>query len=444
MKTLKYILFAFTSFFLLQGCNDEEWKSSFADDELPKIYLSNWSTTQAVNLGTILKWTPIVSPSDGASFKWTKSGTVISEEKDFEFPVEEQGEFELKFEVTRNGVSTSRTTTIIGTKPFAPKEYNKKVIAYIDAMEGTLADVDWDAVTHVVISSAIVDAGGDVDLTFVGSTLDIDNLIALAHNNGVYVSLQIAGAHTSLTGLPTWGSFSFYETIKDETKRNTLIDKVLEYIAEKAIDGIDIYMDKAHDGAFDSPAALQEFYQYLTNKVPEKSTIGFDFFLSTSAVVGWTRNANISFATMPRYDWISVLAFAQEDLTPVPHSSVWSCSDNAAFWTGIGAPADKIIIACPAFSIKYDLQDKTPTWGDLHLYTQYDTYRNLLDSYPDAHNTNSQSVADGLFYDGFPALQEKADIVTTQGYGGLALWKVTYDAKGAKSLTAKINTALGN
>ena len=445
MKTLKYILFAVASLFLLQGCNDNDWSTSFADDELPKIYMNNWTATQAVNLGTILKWEPIVSPSDGATFRWTKNGEVISEEKDFEYTVEEQGEFELKFEVTRNGISTHRATTIIGTKPFVPKSYNKKVIAYIDAMEGTLSDVNWEAVTHIVVSSAIVNADGDIDLNFTGSTLDIDNLIALAHNNGIYVSLQIAGEHVALNGLPAWGSFNFYETIKDEAKRNALVDKVLKYITEKEMDGIDIYMDKAHDGAFDKPAALQEFYEYLAGKAPEKSAIGFDFFLSTSAVVGWTRDANLSFATMPHYDWISILAFAQEDLTPIPHSSVWSCSDNAAFWADKGAPSEKIIIACPAFSIKYDLQEKTPTWGDLHLYTQYNTYRDLLANHPDAYQVNSMNVADGIFYDGFPAIEEKAQIVINNNYGGLALWKCGYDTSDkTKSLIVKINSALNN
>ena len=448
MKTLKYILFAFASFFLLQGCNEEDWSPSFADDELPKIYMSSWNATQAVNIGTVLKWEPIVSPSDGATFKWTKNGEILSEEKDFEYAVEIQEEFELKFEVTRNGISTHRVATIIGTKPFVPKTYNKKVIAYIDAMEGTLADVDWNAVTHVVISSAIVDAGGDVDLTFAGSTLDIDNLINLAHNDGIYVSLQVSGKHDKVNSLPSYGEATFYNAINTAEKRDALITTLLNFVDEKGLDGIDIYMDKPHDGAYpsaDTRTHVADFYKELASRVPDKNAAGFDFYLSVSTYVGWLRDQNTAFASVDRYDWVSILAIAQEDLTPVPHSSVWSCSDNAAFWIGNGVPSEKIIITSPAFSITYDLKGESPTWGNLYLYTIYDTYRNLLISYPDAYNTNSLNVADGLFYDGFPAIEEKAKMVIDNNYAGMALWKCGYDTNDrTKSLIAKINSALGN
>ena len=446
MKTLKYILFAVASLFLLQGCSDDDWSTSFADDELPKIYMSSWNATQAVNIGTILKWEPIVSPSDGASFKWTKNGVVVSEEKDFEYAVEVVEEFELKLEVTRNGVSTHRVATIIGTKPFVPKAYNKKVIAYIDAMEGTLSDVNWEAVTHVVISSVIVDDEGEIDLTFAGSTLDIENLINLAHNDGIYVSLQVSGRHNKLNSLPSYGEATFYNAINTAEKRDALITTLLEYVEEAGLDGIDIYMDKPHDGVYpsgDTRTHVAEFYQELADRVPNENAEGFDFYLSVSTYVGWLRDHNTAFTSIDRYDWVSVLAVAQEDLTPVPHSSVWSCSDNAEFWLGNGVSSDKIIIACPAFSITYDLKGQAPTWPTLELYTQYDTYRNLLIGHPDAYQTNSISVADGLFYDGFPAIEEKAQMVIDNNYAGMALWKCGYDTNDkTKSLIVKINSAL--
>jgi len=443
MKTLKNILFAVASFLLLQGCNDNDWSTSFADDELPKIYMNNWTATQAVNLGTVLKWEPIVSPSDGAIFKWTKNGEVLSEEKNFEYAVEVREEFELKFEVTRNGISTHRLTTIIGTKPFAPKEYNKKVIAYIDAMEGTLSDVNWEAVTHIVISSVVIDDEGEVDLTFNGSTLDIDNLINLAHNDGIYVSLQVSGRHNKVNSLPSYGEATFYNAISTPTKRDALITTLLNYVEEKGLDGIDVYMDKPHDNVYpsgDTRTHVAQFYQELADRVPDKNTEGFDFYLSVSTYVGWLRDQNTAFAPIDRYNWVALLAVAQEDLTPAPHSTV--SSFDIDLWTSLGV-AGKLIIVCPAFSITYDLRGEKPTWGNLHLYTQYDTYRDLLVNYPDAYQSNSINVADGLFYDGFLSIEKKAKMVIDNNYGGMALWKCGYDTNDkAKSLIVKINSAL--
>ena len=456
MKTLKYILFFASALIFFQGCGKDDWSPSFADDELPKIYFSNWSGIQTAGIGTTLKWVPIVSPSDGATFKWTKNGEVLSEEKDFEYTMEILEEFELKFEVTRNGISTHRVADIIATKPFEPKVYNKKVIAYIDAMDGTLSDINWDAITHIVISSLIVgenEAGSgvdaiDIDFEFTGSTLDINTLVALAHNNGVYVSLQVSGKHNKVNSLPSYEEATFYNAINTPEKRNFLITTLLDFVEETGLDGLDIYMDKPHDGAYpsaDTRAHVASFYQELADRVPTENADGFDFYLSISTYVGWLRDHNTAFASIDRYDWVSVLAIAQEDLTPVPHSSAWSCSDNAAFWIANGVPAEKIIITSPAFSITYDLEGRVPpTWPTLEDYTQYGTYRDLLISYPDAHNANSQDVASGLFYDGFPAIEEKAQMVIDNNYAGMALWKISDDVKDERSLITKINTALGN
>lgn len=456
MKTLKYILYIILPIFLLQGCEDHDKNQSFfADDELPRIFMETWSGTQPVELGGTVKWVPEVSPSDGASYEWTLDGEVITTEKDFEYTANELGEYDLKFEVTRNGVTNSRSAKLLVTKTFVPKKYNKKSIAYIDAYEGDVDNIMWDDITHIVISSALVkeefDKDGNfirnVDLEFKNSKLNIDNLVALAHNYGVYVLLQLAGTHDALNGAPTWGVYDFYNIATDKAKRDDVINQVLNYVTEKKIDGIDIYFDKAHDGAFASPKLVKEFYEEFAKVVPEKSEIGQDFLLTASVVVGWTRTSNIDLATIDRYDWVSILAFAQEDLTPTPHSSTWSCTDNAEFWTGAGLPAEKVIIGCPAFSLKYDLKGETPTWENLYLFTSYIPYKDLLQTYPDAYNSNSLNVADGIYYDGFSAIEEKAEIVKSEQrkYGGMALWKINFDSTDPnKSLLKKMNSALGN
>lgn len=458
MKTLKYILFIITSLLVFQGCSDDEKNQSvFADDELPRIFMEQWAGTQSVKKGGTVKWNPEVSPSDGASYQWTLNGEVVSTEKNYEQTFPEVGVHELKFEVTRNGVVNSRTAKLLVVNPLVPKEYNKKSIAYIDVFEGKVDDIDWNTVTHVVISSALVKETRDentgellhyVDLEFKDGTLDIENLVAIAHNYGVYVSLQISGVHDRLNGLPTWGAYDFYNIAINTEIRDQVITKVLDFVSEKNIDGVDIYFDKAHDGAFADPAKVKAFYEEFSKQIPEKSGEGFPFLLSASVVVGWTRTSNAALAAIDRYDWVSFLAFAQEDLVANPHSSAWSCSDNAAYWTGAGLPAKKVVVGCPAFSLKYDFKG-TPAgdigWGNLWNFTSYAPYYELFTSYPDAQSSNSQVEADGIFYDGFPAIEEKAAMVNNQNYGGMALWKVNFDSKdGNKSLMKKMNEALGN
>lgn len=455
MKTLNYILFLIAATFMFQACDDHDKSQSFfADDELPRIFMEQWTAIQPVSTGGTIKWAPEISPSDGATYKWTYDGQVVSTEKNLNHSVTELGEYELKFEVTRNGVVNSRTTTILVTKPFAPKKYNKKSIAYIDVFEGKVSDIKWEDITHLVISSALVkevfDNDGNlirnIDLEFKDSKLgDLSSLVEIAHNYGVYVSLQISGTHSALNGLPVYGTYDFYNIAADKTKRDDIIEQVLNFVKEKKLDGIDIYFDKAHDGAFAQPKKVKEFYEEFANKVPKKSESNQDFLLSASVVVGWTRTSNQDLVSIERYDWVSILAFAQEDLNPAPHSSTWSCSENATFWVGAGLDPLKVVIASPAFSLTYDFKGNTATWGNLYLYTIYAPYNELLQAYPNASGSNSLSVADGLFYDGFPAIEEKAEIVKSQGYGGMALWKVNFDSGDKnKSLMNKMNSALGN
>ncbi|MDR1742786.1 MAG: hypothetical protein LBR48_03070 [Dysgonamonadaceae bacterium] len=85
------------------------------------------------------------------------------------------------------------------------------------------------------------------------------------------------------------------------------------------------------------------------------------------------------------------------------------------------------------------------TWGNLWEYTEYIPYRTICSTYPDAPNVNTQATDNGLYYDGFPAITEKAAFVKNNNLAGMALWSVDSDSRDeTKSLMKKINTELGN
>ena len=102
-----------TVLFSLVGCAvDEGSDAVFADDEYPKIFFVVWETAVTVEAGEELDYAPVVSPNDGATYKWTFGAETIAETKDLQYTPDTPGTYELIFEVTRNGLVSSRTAQV--------------------------------------------------------------------------------------------------------------------------------------------------------------------------------------------------------------------------------------------------------------------------------------------------------------------------------------------
>ncbi|MDR0582310.1 MAG: hypothetical protein LBG31_05025 [Prevotellaceae bacterium] len=448
MKTTKILLFTLISLWAFSACTEEAGNPAFGETDMPVIYM-DWTENLAYNVGDVIQMSPQISPSDGVTYKWIYNGEVVSTNKNLEYTVTEFGSFVLKLEVDRNGVKNSRIANVLVVKPFEPKVYNKKSIAYI-TVDGAVADVPWDDITHLIVSSAVIGENGLPDLTFGDrTTLDIPTLIATAHNYGVYVLLEFSGAITYLNAVHAYGSLHFYNAAV-AAGREALVNTLVQTVIDNQFDGINVYMDKADDGAYVDPATLKDFYEKLGGALKAvKNTLNeveYDYWLSMSVYGGWTNATLSNMVNIPAYDWINVLAFAAEDLTPGAHSSPWYFSDQINQWLNwYGVAPSRIVGAVPAFGLRYFGNPADYTWGNLWQYTEYIPYRTLCAAYADAPEVNLQAVDNGLFYDGFPAIEEKAQYVNDNNLGGMALWSVESDSKDpAKSLMKKINTALGN
>jgi hypothetical protein len=450
MKTTKILLYTIISLLAFSACTDDEaGNPSFGDTDVPMIYM-DWAENLAFNVGGVIRMSPQISPSDGVTYKWIYNDEIVSTNKNLEYTVTEFGSFVLKLEVDRNGVKNSRVANVLVVKPFEPKTYNKKSIAYI-TVNGAVADVPWDDITHLIVSSAIIGADGEPDLTFGGSTtLDIPTLISTAHNYGVYVLLEFSGAITYLNAMHAYGSLNFYNAAV-AANREAFANNLVQIVIDNKFDGINVYMDKSDDAtAYVDPVTLKDFYEKLgTALKAEKNILNeveYDYLLSMSVYGGWTNAALLNMVNIPTYDWINVLAFAAEDLTPGAHSSPYYFSEQINQWLNWYSVApSRIVGVVPSFGLRYFGNPADYTWGNLWQYTEYIPYRTLCTTYPNAPEVNQQATDNGIFYDGFPAIEAKAQYTTDNNLGGMALWSVESDSKDpAKSLMKKINTKLGN
>ena len=113
-KFNEYIVLIVSTICILTGCStNEESQVVFGKNELPKIYMVSWQTNQSVLIGKAIVFSPSVSPSDGATYKWTLDGVVISTEKNLNYIVTNApGSYNFRFDVERNGQTTYRTAII--------------------------------------------------------------------------------------------------------------------------------------------------------------------------------------------------------------------------------------------------------------------------------------------------------------------------------------------
>lgn len=422
----------------------------------------DWQEYTARKVGDILELKPNVSPSDGASYKWTLDGKVISTEKDLNYPIEEEMIGVLKFEVVRKDASNSRTTNLLVPKAFKPKIYNKKSIAFL-TNNGSIADVDWNNITHLIISSVVVESNGKLDVSGI-KNLNMSTLMTYAHHYGVYVMLEVSGVLGSyLNAVPLYGSYTFYDNAVSSGYQS-LANAIIEEAKNQGVDGINIYMDKANtaNGEFDNPTALTAFYSYLGSQLKANKNViegnDYDYLLSMSVVAGWTRGSIRDAAKLPIYDWVNVLAFAMEDLSPSPHSSQWAAENEINSWiSGWIGPitANRLVLAVPAFGLRYKGVPKDYTWANLGQYTEYISYKDLCTDYANAYSKNEIILTDNggdnakevdkIYYDGIPAIQSKVAFVQTADLGGMAIWSIENDSKEAgSSLVKEMNKGLGN
>ena len=444
MRHLKYIFIipvAVTLLFI--SCKEEDQNPVFADDAVVRIF--GWSNAYTTNIEDSLVINLDVSPKEGATFQWLVDDEVVATTLNFTYTFPSSKNFRIKFVVTRNGVVNSREGEVIVIKPFEAKTYNKKMVGFL-TRDGSLENIDFTSLTHLVISSAVVgEKEGQeslVDTTFTG--MDIPVIVKAAHNAGVYVLLDVTGNLVNINGGGLYADYGFFNVIADPDKRATAIATIMKFAQDNQFDGINIYLNNTSEGYLD-PVKVEAFFRAVPASLPEGPN--GEFFYTASVPGGWTTSVLSSIATIEEIDWVHLHPFRYEDLSPVHHSPFWAFADLSATWQNFGLPKEKIVGGFPAVGLHYFLPDDGTQvgWGNLWMYTAYKGYKDILSLDPQAYTKNQLSQDDGIFYDGHPLIQQKAQFVLDNDLGGLMMWGLENDTHDpAASLIKAANTALGN
>src|SRR5690606_28434904 len=437
MNKIIYMLIPALLILLIMSCEKKE-KYELDTDYFPRIFDQTGvftSPMQVIAAGEAVEYTGLVfSPAGKVDVTWKVNGEEVSKEESYVFSPSSGGEFEITLEVTNNGKTAVRKSKVlVSPTDYTFDDYTKVVMSYLSE-EGTVADIDWDIVTHVTFKAARVIPGGELDVT-PGETNQVANeLVARGHINKKRVLLGVSGRLSGIDGWALYDGDDFGSVIVDPATRAVLVDNLIDYMTAKRIDGIDIMMHDINLSSGHVPN-MQALGPFLTEL---RAALDEDKLLTLTVGVGWQHWDYP--ADLSMLDWMNVRAF-ENGLTVGPGVPTGQPSpyqfmvDGANAWlNGHGIPADKLVIGIPAFGLRYDALDgdgNNLSWGSYG----YMPYREILAA--DATASEKEylpNIGKGVYYNGIPLVEQKAAYIRDNNFKGAYIWAGDYDVSGEKSL----------
>lgn len=450
MKYLRYIFASIVLALMATACDDDKnLNPAFDDDEMPYIYM-DWAGTYVYKLGDVVKFTAQVSPLEGTDCRWLVNGNVVSETPSIEWTISDAEPFTLRFEAERNGIVNYRTAQVTVAKDFEPKTYDKAVMGVVTT-DATSDMVQWDYITHLMVSSLTVsDESGTLNLPGDASLATLKTLVSLAHNNGVYVIIDISGTINFPAGTGVYNETALNAVAIDPDKRAKLIADIKKFVDEYELDGVNIYVNNLNNdagGLLPDKDGLTAFFNELGETFPAEREAPYNrFFLTASVPMAWNNYEFYFLGGAPRLDWINLMLFGGTDLSPVQHAPDWQINDNIArFRDSAGIPASKMMVGVAAFGVNYDIPAGTDvTWGNLDSFLTYPLYKDIVKMAPDATAKSEMTIGSAsMFYTGLTAaensIDSKAAIVKDNDAMGMFIWTADYDTQDpATSITQAV------
>ncbi len=295
---------------------------------------------------------------------------------------------------------------------------DKAVIGYVLDEDPALpiADlVDFTKLTHLDIAFANP-MGLDGELSVTPHT---KQLIELAHQNKVKVSISIGGGLASTTD----SERKLYFDLIGDAKRAAFVQRLERYVDEYKLDGIDVDLE--------GPAIDKDYGAFVSDLAKALKPKGK---LLTAAVSRWFGGEQIPNETLGLFDFVNIMAYdATGPWDPShggQHSSLAYAKECTDYWLGRGVAKAKLALGVPFYGYGF---------GNAFNQGGY-TFAEITSKYPGAESADQ--IGDTIWYNGIPTIQAKVKYAVDQGLGGVMIWCLNQDGKGKLSLLSAIHDAL--
>lgn len=313
------------------------------------------------------------------------------------------------------GTSCAKDSKKEANEQFA-EDTRFKVVGYITAGAFDLIDqIELNRLTHLDL--AFLNPDDEGNLVF-SQGKDIKSVVAKAHAANVEVFISIAGGGSGDEPRDKWNM------VLQPEKRSAFIDKLMDYVADNDLDGIDVDIEwniLPTIGSNYTPFVL-ELRDHLHAKGKSIST----------ALPGTALHEAVTQESLEAYDFINVMVY---DATgpwrpdkPGHHSTYEFAEAAVSFWLEEKKiPASRLVLGMPFYGYDFGTERvSSKSYGQIAENNTADAYRDEIDQ---------------LYYNGIPTIVKKTQLALSK-FNGVMFWQLGHDAFNNMSLLASVDQVI--
>lgn len=310
------------------------------------------------------------------------------------------GAYTLKAIAMDDSGNTTTSAAVTITVGDVVAESDFKVVGYMPSYQGAASDIQYTKLTH--INYAFIRPTTTGGLTAVENASKLQEIVSLAHANGVKVGIAIGG----------WSDLNntdFQTMAASATYRAAFISNVLSFISTYSLDGADIDWEYPIDGS--DPANFSTLMSEMATALHAQ-----DKYLTAAVSAQGYYAGGILDSVFPSVDFLNLMVY--DGGSGADHAPYSYAESSLSYWLGRGLPAEKAVLGVPFYS--------RPSWL---------TYATLIsqgaDPYADVYN--------GDYYNGITTIKAKTNLAFDNGIGGMMIWETSQDVSGTYSLLNAID-----
>ena len=292
-----------------------------------------------------------------------------------------------------------------------------RVVGYFPTWRFTLTDkVDFCKLTHVNIAFGNPMVDGTIQLSNPSAISNLEQVISTAklQNSNIQFYISLAGGVISDQEANTWKSF--LESSQDRPK---LIDKIIEFVLENKLDGVDVDLEWSH--------VTQGYSDFVIELKKELSIHGKGM---TAAFPSETKFSQISDQALAVFDFINIMVYdytgSWNPSQPGQHSSYNHAERGINYWKNIvGITGEKLTLGVPFYG--YNFLNSTTV--------ESFTYGSMVAS--NTSNSERDQVGN-KYYNGRPTIASKVKLAA-QNLSGIMIWELGQDSFTEYSLLQTIH-----
>tara|TARA_X000000950_G_scaffold145935_1_gene180332 strand:- start:1426 stop:2469 length:1044 start_codon:yes stop_codon:yes gene_type:complete len=292
-----------------------------------------------------------------------------------------------------------------------------RVVGYFPTWRFTLTNkVDFCKLTHVNIAFGNPMVDGTIQLSNPSAISNLEQVISTAklQNSSIQFYISLAGGVLSDQVANTWKTF-----LASSQDRPKLIDKIIEFVLENKLDGVDVDLEWSH--------VTQGYSDFVIELKKELSIHGKGM---TAAFPSETKFSQISDQALAVFDFINIMVYdytgSWNPSEPGQHSSFNHAERGINYWKNIiGIAGEKLTLGVPFYG--YNFLNSTTV--------ESFTYGSMVAS--NTSNSERDQVGN-KYYNGRPTIASKVKLAA-QNLSGIMIWELGQDSFTEYSLLQTIH-----